>query len=408
MKLEDIKKKQIPDSPGVYMFWGLNKKPLYIGKATSLHSRVRSYFDKDIPETRGQHIASMVKQSRGIDFIETDSVLEAIILEVNLIKKHKPKYNTKEKDDKSFNYVVITKEDFPRILLVRERELLGDMSSKLKYDIKYGFGPFPQGSTLREALRIIRKIFPFRDRCTPDSSKPCFNRQINLCPGICSNEISKKEYSKTIRNLKLFFEGKKKKVIDILEKDMGDAAKNMEFEQAEQIKKTIFALNHIRDVALIKDTGNGVSNFRIEAYDVAHISGKFIVGVMTVIENSEPNINEYRKFKIRSFEGVNDTRALKETVERRLTHPEWQLPKLFVVDGGKAQKNIVEKTLKEAGVIIPVVGVVKDERHKPKNVIGKRGLIEKHEKEILLANSEAHRFAIKYHKQLRSKEMLGK
>jgi len=355
MNLQDFKKKRLPNTPGVYIFVGARKKILYIGKATSLRSRVRSYFDKDVKETRGSHIVSMVEQAKVIDFIETDSVLEAIILEVNLIKKHKPHYNTKEKDDKSFNYVVITKKRLSKILLVRARELLGTPTTKLKYELKYTFGPFPQGGMLRDALKIIRKIFPFRDKCLPvrdarvdkySSNKPCFNRQIGLCPGICISEVSKKEYAKTIKNIQLFFEGKKGLIIKNLKKEMQGFAKKLEFEKAEKIKRTIFALKHIQDIALLKNERHPMSlifSFRIEAYDVAHISGKFVVGVMTVVENNEPNKSEYRKFKIKSFEGVNDTRALKEVLERRLTHSEWTLPKLIVVDGGKAQKNISEK-----------------------------------------------------------------
>ena len=404
MRLQDLKKKQLPDIPGVYMFLGSRKKVLYIGKATYLRSRIRSYFGKDVLKTRGEHIVSMVEQAKGVDFIETDSVLEAIILEVNLIKKHNPKYNTKEKDDKSFNYIVITKEDFPRVLLIREKELLGGPTPKLKYDVRYMFGPFPQGAILKDALKIIRKIFPFRDKCTPESGKPCFNKQIRLCPGVCSGEISKKEYAKVVQNIRLFLGGKKMQVIKKLEREMSAMARKLEFEKAGEIKKTIFALKHIQDIALIKLTRRRTSSkFRIEAYDVAHISGKFVVGVMTVVENGEVKKSDYRKFKIKSFEGADDTRALKEVLERRLAHPEWQLPRLFVVDGGKAQKNTVEKVLKESGIMIPVVGVVKDERHKPKNIIGQKSLVEKYEKEILLANSEAHRFAIAYHRLLRRK-----
>ncbi len=423
MKSHEIKKYKIPNTPGVYFFRGVRGKILYIGKATTLRSRVYSYFTDDILDKRSPLIAEMVEKVREVTWQETDSVLEAIILEVNLIKKHNPKYNTKEKDDKSFNYVVITKEDFPRVLLIRAKELFGRRTSKKtsknKYNVKYMFGPFPQGTVLRDALKIVRKIFPFRDKCLPasaDSSrkyertyvknKPCFNRQIKLCPGVCSGEISKKEYAKIIQNIRLFFGGKKSSVIKKLQKEMTAEAKRLDFERAGEIKKTIFALEHIQDIALIKNERHPLSlieEFRIEAYDVAHISGKFAVGVMTVVKGGEIQRSDYRKFKIKSFEGVNDTRALAEILERRLTHNEWILPRLVVVDGGNAQKNTAERVLKASGVMIPVVGVVKDERHKPKNIMGKIELIQMNEKDILLANSEAHRFAIAYHKQLRGK-----
>lgn len=399
-----LKKTKLPDIPGVYFFRGVRGEILYIGKATSLRNRVRSYFNSNITDTRGPVVAKMIEETKKITFETTDSVLEALILEANLIKKHQPKYNVKEKSDKSFNYIVITKEDFPRVLLVRERELLG--SSTPKWKVGYTLGPFPQGSVLREALKIVRKIFPFRDKCKPLSQKPCFNRQIHLCPGVCSGEITKTEYKKTITNLKLFFEGKKKRLIKKLEREMGVFAKKQEFEKASKLKKTIFALNHIQDISLLKNKpcqGSSLARFRIEGYDVAHISGTSMVGVMTVLEDGETKKESYRKFKIKTVKGVNDTASLAEILQRRFGHPEWEYPRLIVIDGGKAQKNRAEKVLEELGIEIPVVSVVKDERHRPKNILGAKKYTQKYEKEILLVNNESHRFAINYHKQLRGK-----
>ena len=388
--------KKFPDNPGVYFFMGKRNKILYAGRATSLRSRVASYFNKDTLFSRGPIIARMVLESRDVKFIKTDSVLEAIILEANLIKKHQPPYNTKEKSDKSFNYIVVTKEDFPRVLVVRGK----DIDFKKRYAI---FGPFPQGAVLKEALKIIRKIFPFRDKCSPGAGKPCFDRQIGLCPGVCAGEIPKEEYRKTIANIKLFLSGKKKTVIKKLAKEMAECAKRHEFEKAGSIKKTIFSLKHIHDVSLIK---NPVSNYavsaeeRIEGYDIAHISGKWNVGVMTVVKNGTPEKASYRKFKIRKTSG-GDTGALQEVLARRLKHKEWTMPSIIVMDGGVAQKGVAEKAVRMFGLNIPVVSVVKNEKHKPKNILGDRGLIDKHKNEILLVNSEAHRFALKYHRLLR-------
>src|SRR3989304_2857242 len=177
---------KLPDNPGVYIFRGPKRVILYIGKATSLHTRVASYFRRDLISTRGPIIAGMIEAAKNVDFIETDSVLEALILEAQLIKKHQPPYNTKEKDNKSFNYVVITKEDFPRVMTMRGREL-GELNLKPNTsNLKAVFGPFPQGSVLREALKIVRKIFPFSDNCRPNQGKSCFNAQIGLCPGVCA------------------------------------------------------------------------------------------------------------------------------------------------------------------------------------------------------------------------------
>jgi len=419
MNSQDIKKFNLPDAPGVYLFKKSNDI-LYIGKATSLKDRVKSYFSNDLMETRGPLVLDMVFKADKIDFIKTDSVLEALILESELIKKNQPKYNTKEKDDRSYNFVVITDEDYPRVLIERGRNLEKIQDSRLK--IKEKFGPFTNGSQLKEALKIVRKIFPFRDRCSVQTSKilnlksnprPCFNYQIGLCPGVCIGTISKNEYAKTIKNIELFFEGKKKIILKDLEKEMVFLAKKHEFEKAGEIKKTIFALNHIQDVALIKSENfSGKRSdlgerkiFRIEAYDIAHMGGKNTVGVMTVMENGKINKNEYRKFKINKS-SQNDIAGLEEMLERRLTHEEWLFPQIIVVDGGKAQIKIAREVLQKIGQNIPVVSVVKDEHHRPKAVLGDRIIASKYSNDILLANSEAHRFAINYHKNLRRRSFL--
>lgn len=395
--------RKLPDAPGVYIFRGSKRTVLYIGKATSLRARVLSYFNRNIIEARGPIIASMVEMVKTVDFIKTDSVLEALILEAHLIKKHKPPYNTKEKDNKSFNYVIITKERFPRVLIMRGRRLEVEPPS----DIKYSFGPFPQGTALREALNIVRKIFPFRDTCRVAQGKLCFNAQIGLCPGVCARKIPEKEYAKTIQHIKLFFEGKKPALLRSLEKEMNRSAKNLEFEKAARFKKTIFALKHIQDVALLKTdllpgAGFGKEDARIEAYDIAHISGAHTVGAMVVFENGEVKKNDYRKFKIKMSTN-DDNASLREMLSRRFEHTEWPMPKLIVVDGGKAQVNTAEKALKEWGLLIPVVGVVKDEHHRPREIIGDKDAHKTYERSILLANSEAHRFAIAYHRKLRRK-----
>ena len=424
MDSQYLKKHKMPENPGIYLF-KKGKEILYIGKATSLRDRVKSYFSSDLIATRSPLIVDMVFIADKIDYIETDSVLEALILEAEFIKKHQPKYNTKEKDNKSFNYVVITKEDFPRVLVERGRNL--ENNDKLGFEIQERFGPYTNGIQLKEAIKIIRKIFPFRDKCNVGQNKPCFNYQIGLCPGTCIGAVSKKEYQKTIKNIELFFGGRKKQILKNLEKEMNIFAKNQEFEKADKIKKTIFALNHIQDVALIKDeyrmsnveynenkyfSGKRTDlkssersvleeekNLRIEAYDVAHLSGTNNVGVMTVIENGEINKNEYRKFIIRDSKG-NDVGALKEILERRFRHSEWAFPQIIVVDGGKAQINTARKVL--YGKKIEIVSVLKNEYHKPKAILGSKNITEKYSNDILLANSEAHRFAIKYHREKRS------
>jgi excinuclease ABC subunit C len=240
--------------------------------------------------------------------------------------------------------------------------------------------------------------------------KPCFNRQIGLCPGPCTGEISKKEYGKTVKHLETFFSGKIDKLVKDLEKEMKSLAKEKRFEEAGVIKNKIYALTHIQDVALIKDenlrAGDKQDAFRIEAYDVAHMSGKNMVGVMTVVEDGILDKNSYRKFKIRQYDSTNDPGALKEILERRFNHPEWPLPSLIVVDGNQIQINVADEILDARRLTIPVVAVVKDERHKAREVIGDEAIIMPHRKDILAANAEAHRFAIGYHKKLRRRNFL--
>ncbi len=451
MITENTKKilSKLPDKPGVYFFVKKNKtevgveykKILYIGKATCLKDRVRSYFSSDIMTTRGPLIVKMLDDFTEVEFTETDSVLEALVLEAYLIKKHQPEANIKEKDNKSFNFVVITNEEFPMITVIRSRELLKSGISKddkgnIIKNVAYSFGPFPNGSQLREALKIIRRMFPYRDnKCNPPTERivskiisgknqeifsttpaseqkpgkaprPCFNYHLGLCPGVCIGKVTPQEYAQTIKNIILFFEGGKKRLVKNLEKQMNDYAKEMQFEKASKIKRTMFTLNHIQDISLIKEdvfrSGPDNSSFRIESYDVAHMSGQNVVGVMTVVEDGELIKSDYRKFKIRDNPGVNDTKALSEVLARRLAHIEWKFPDLIVVDGGIAQKNAINKVLRQNGQNIPVVSVVKDERHRPREILGDKKWL-KYEREIILSNSEAHRYGIAFHKQLRGK-----
>lgn len=418
MTIEGYQQLNMPDTPGVY-FWKEKGVILYIGKATSLRDRVRSYFSADLIHTRGPRLVDMVTRADSIEWVETDSVLEAMIAEANLIKKHWPDYNVKDKDDRSFNYLLVTKEDFPRLVILRGRAI--DVE-KRRREIKAQktFGPFPNGAALREALKLIRRMFPFLDEKSAMRDKYQFYRQIGLAPDITSEE-AKIEYKKTIRQIILFFEGKKQALCRELEREMKDYAKNQEFEKAAEVKRRLFALNHIQDIALIKEDVEAVSGmdhgplgdalraarekggvgYRIEAYDTAHMSGKESAGVMVVVEDGEVAKSEYRKFKLSPEIGNNDVASLREIIERRLNHPEWRFPDLIVIDGGDAQRNLALKVLAERDQDISVVSVVKDERHKPKGLIGPDSIVERNKKAILLANSEAHRFAIAYHRKLR-------
>lgn len=439
MKKIDLKKNDLPQNPGVYFFMK-GKEVLYIGKATNLKDRVNSYFSKDLIKTRGPMILDMVVLATSVKYQKTDTAIEALILESNLIKKYQPKYNTKEKDNKSFNYVCITEEKFPRVLVVRGRGLVGtrvpvcdnfsrftpegpyadknshkqapnqldDNFSRLKYSKI--FGPFPNGLQLREAMKIIRKIFPYIDNDSAKKNNVEFYKQLGLVPDSLNSFALVKDdtlnnYKNNIKNIALFFEGKKKKIINDLKKEMMFFAKSQNFEKAIEIKKKLFALNHINEISLIKDNFDNntdfLPSFRIEAYDISHMSGQNMVGVMVVVANGNVSKNQYRKFIVKTVENTNDTKALSEIIERRFSHSDWSKPDIVVVDGGQAQFDTAKKVLNKLKIKIPVLAVLKDSNHKPKAIIGDEKLALKYKKEILLANSESHRFAIGFHKQKR-------
>jgi len=248
---------------------------------------------------------------------------------------------------------------------------------------------------------------------------------------VCSGEATKSEYARTVKHLKELLSGNFKGLKRKLAQEMKTAVAKEEFETAQELRRQIRALEHIRDVSLIKKEGRvsmgGPSTFfdatqnkslrairpalsperagRIEAYDIAHTAGSDTVAVMTVVQNGEPEKSAYRKFKIRTAKN-DDVAALSEAIERRLSHTEWSLPRVLVIDGGKAQLHATERILKSVGLAIPVVGVVKNEFHKPKNLIGNQKSIQTYGKDILLANAEAHRFAVTFHRARQRKGMI--
>lgn len=407
MKREAVDFRTLPESPGVYLFRGARGKVLYVGRATELRSRVRSYFSDRLGEDRGLRLTDAVEKTRRIETVPTDSVLDAYILEANLIKKYQPPYNVIDKDNKSFQFVGITDEAFPRVLIVRGRELERGMSGTA---FSHTFGPFPRGALLKEAMKVLRKILPYRDSCAPYDSKggkpprKCFRAQLGLCPGVCVGLITEKEYGKRIRELRLFFSGKKRQLIALLEREMQAHAKKREFEKAEEVKRRLFSLNHIQDVSLIKKefAEGGADRFRVEAYDVAHLGGKQTVGVMTVLVDGERDVSEYRTFTIRDAAPGDDVGALRELLERRFRHPEWRFPRLIVMDGGKIQLSAAEKVLRGMGIQIPIVSVVKTAGHRPRAILGAREYARTRERDILAANAEAHRSALSRHRGKRS------
>ncbi|MCK5413635.1 MAG: GIY-YIG nuclease family protein [Candidatus Pacebacteria bacterium] len=396
---DKIKKKikEFPDLPGVYLMKNKSGKIIYIGKATSLKNRVGSYFTRDLDNKTAVLVDDIYK----INFKITDNVVEALILEANLIGKYKPKYNIKLKDDKSFSNIVITDEEYPKVLISRPTD-------KKKLKIKYIFGPYTSKPQAEKVVNLLVKIF--------NSSFEKFNTA-NLyrgyyIKGFLSGKvgnISSKDYSKIINNIKLFLEGKKDSVIKKFEKEMKNESDKKHFEKASEIRNQIFSLRHIRDFAFIKDDDVFYKNkkklpLRVEAYDISNISGKFSVGSMVVFSQGKPDKDEYRKFKIKSVVGANDIAMLGEVFERRFAHQEWQLPYLIIIDGGLGQKNVASIILKKYNLDIPIVAIAKGPDRKGEKLFfsASRGYVFPDVEFIKKMRDEAHRFAISYHRKLRS------
>lgn len=407
----------LPDTPGVYLMKDAAGRILYVGKAGNLKRRVSSYFTRP----HDSRIEKLVHGIRKIDFRKTETALEALILESALIKQHQPPYNIREKDDKSFLYVEITREPFPRVLLVRGKEI-GASPASAKATAGKRFGPFIAASQIREALRIMRRIFPWnvhpdvgRKTYEVRNKRPCFEYEVGLCPGTCVGAISRADYRSTIVNIRRLFQGKKQLILRALKRDMRSASDALEFEKAGRIRKQIFSLQHIQDVALIKDsevldiaarTGRPQ---RIEGYDISNISGTSAVGSMVVFTDGKPDKNEYRKFRIRTITQSDDVGMLREVLRRRFKHTPpaggWPLPDIVLIDGGRGQVNAARKVLAEFGMRMPVVGIAKGPERKKNEFVGvvPAGI---DPNALIRIRDEAHRFAISYHRTLRGARAL--
>ena len=446
MNLADIKNLNLPIAPGSYQFYNATGKIVYIGKAANLASRVLSYWQKSASLTPAKY--SMLKRIVRIKWIETESEIEALLLEANLVKKYQPDYNVLLRDDKRFAYIKISLDDeIPGVFITR----IIDKSGKY-------FGPFTSALAVRETLRVLRKIFPY---CLERKIKerPCFYYQLGRCLGICAGKISREDYVRqVIRPLVMFLEGKKGRIIKNYElriRNLEKVNKKLDSEGAtylenqKEIGELKYQLANMKQVLegakvigvadkyandvveLAKILGLPKIPERIEGYDIANIFGKEAAGSMVVFSGGESNKNEYRKFKIKIGQGqANDIGMLKEVLERRFKHTSpqpspykgeggnWPLPDLIVIDGGKAQLNAAVRILKKRRLEIPLVAISKG--------LGLRSSVapdklffpgEKKPLELPLASpalhlikrvrDEAHRFAIGYHRRLRSRAEFG-
>jgi excinuclease ABC subunit C len=418
--MKEIKQKlnELPDSPGVYLMKDRKGSVIYVGKASSLKKRIRSYFT---PSGNNTKILILSEKIYDFEVIPVASEAEALILENQLIKKYQPKYNTNLKDDKSYPLVKITKEDFPSIQIVREKK-----SENAIY-----FGPFTNKKLLKETVRFLRNFYPIRN-CKKDiysgKVKLCIQYYIGKCSGPCENKITKEEYGKLVEGVCAFLKGEYKSFENKLKKWMMEEIKKLNFEEADKIKKRLFLLQELSKKFPIREENElykygeenvlfnlaRILNLKkipnlIEGYDISNISGDFAVGSKVSFIGGLPNKEGYRRYKIRTVEGIDDYKMLEEVLTRRFDTEEErkEIPDLILIDGGRGQLNVAISVLKRYNLKIPVISLAK--REEEIFIDGKEEPIKlpRESSELKLLQrirDEAHRFAISYHRKLRSRE----
>lgn len=428
---------KLPDAPGIYLFYNSKKELIYAGKATSLKNRVKSYFQgKRTPRP----IEEMIHEVSDIKFKETNSVLEAVILEALYIKKFLPRYNVLGKDDKSWNYLALTDELFPRLVSMRQHELQtrNQENKKSRKQFAKIFGPYP-GLNTKETMKILRKLFRFSTCQENKKSKnqkikrPCLYYEMGQCFGVCVGAITAREYrAQVIRPLSLFLSGKTAAVIKYFTTQMRAASKAEDFEAAGRLRDQLRQLQRIQDMALLNKSFFDMTTdyrlqttardavdrslsavVRIEGYDISNLGATEKVGSMVVFDSRGPVKNQYRKFIIKTVAGQSDVDSLAEVLTRRLKHSEWPSPDLLLIDGGRPQVSAVCKVLKVHKVLkvrqIPVIGIAKGRERKRNDIIlgpNTRPLLlwlESHRSLLIQVRDEAHRFAITFHRQRRSR-----
>jgi len=400
--------KSLPDSCGVYLMKDRDGKVIYIGKAISLKKRVGSYFKKNQISSK-QDV--LVKQVKDIDYIPTASEIEALLLEADLIKRFKPKYNISLRDDKTFPFIKITQEKFPAISICRPKNK----------DNALCFGPYTDSQAIRELIKRIRKIFPFRS-CPKMPKKACLNFHIGLCPAPCIGKINKKDYAQNVRSISLILKGKRESLFRILQEEIRIESDKRNFEEAAKLRDQMLALgsiylggyvNNFLEEAkqLAQILGLKKLPFRIEAFDVSNISGKEAVGSLVSFWRGSPDKNNYRRFRIKESQGqIDDYKMLAEITRRRyarLKNEGLVFPDLILIDGGKGQVSVVKNELDRLHLDLPLIGIAKSEEKifsfNKRNPI-KLPLNNPALRLVMRIRDEAHRFAISYHHLLRRKK----
>lgn len=394
---------------------------IYIGKAKSLKKRVTSYFRHD--KFASPRLRKLVSSIEDISTIRTESEVEALILENNLIKLYQPFFNVDLKMNSRYPYIKITKENFPRLLITRHKQ---------KDDAIY-IGPFVRVYEVRELLRLIERYMPLRtcggELKVSQDYRPCMRYALGLCMAPCAGHCSEGEYKDRVADILMLLQGNGSELVEKLRKKMDKAAGNLEFEEAARLRDTIRAIwRFTRQKNMIPDAGNGREGawdtllkmqkvfslpalpWRIDGFDISHTAGGETVGVVVVFEQGYPNPSLYRRFNIKGVDGVDDFRSMKETLIRRYKRSiegDEPMPQLILIDGGPVQLEFALEALKELGLkSIPALALAKEfeEVYLPGSGVPLRF---EHTDPVLRllqrVRDESHRYAVTSHRRRRDK-----
>ncbi len=396
---------KLPDQPGVYQFFGAQRRLLYVGKALSLRKRVNSYFRRT--ELLSPRIAQMVKAVEDIQVQPTVSEAEALLLEARLIKEKRPHYNVAFRDDKTYPMLKITNEPFPRLIKTRRKVNDGALY----------FGPYTEAGLMNQALQFFKKVFPLRT-CRQFPETPCLEYHLGQCLAPCAKYITEPQYQRIVDDLVAFLEGKRDKLLKDLARRMDRAAKDRKYEEAARLRNQMQALTSVIVAKEKSLTAGPLEQLqaalklqalprRIEGFDISNIFGDAAVGSMVVFADGKPLKKHYRHFIIKTVQGIDDFRMMAEVIRRRYSgslSASLPLPDLILVDGGKGQLAAACAVLAELRLKLPVIGLAKrfEQIFVP----------EKNDPIVLLPTSpvlhlmqhirdEAHRFAITFHRKKR-------
>ena len=431
---EELREKvqQLPKAPGVYLMKDDRGRVIYIGKAVSLKSRVGSYFNA--AAAGEQRTEDLVREIRDVEHIETDSEVDALLLEARLIKDVQPRFNQELKDDKTFPYLeIFVREDFPRVEFTRTPQSRG---TRL-------YGPFTNAKKLRGAIAVLQRIFRFRT-CSLEIDdgderwqwfRPCLLASINQCTAPCNLRINREDYRRDIRRLQTFLDGGKVRLLQELNREMQSASEQQLYEKAARIRDEITALEdlnlrgdleeHAQPEVFYVDPKKGLSGLkqvfgleetprRIEGVDIAHLQGGQTVASLVQFIDGLPFKHGYKRYRIRSVDGVDDYGSIREVVSRRLGRLAQEgeaFPDILLIDGGKGQLNAALEAMEVIGVDPPfTISLAKreEEVYVPGEAEPRR--LSRHGFGLRLlqyVRDEAHRFAQHYHHILRRKSTLG-